>query len=276
MSTSGLFATPTPTPFGIPISDDTGLIDNGWLHASVTPTPNYLPISNGSAIIDYGWLNASETPTAHFIPISNGSSVLDAGWIPDLSGTYQALNATLTAISALANAAGFLYNNGGGVFTYVTSFKSLFDHYANAGNTTTAETDLYSDTISANQLGVNGDKLNLEYGGTFVSSATATRQVKLYFGGTVIFDTGALTLSLSSAWTMYATIIRVSGTVVRYSVSFTTEGAALAAYTAVGELTGLTLSGTNVLKTTGQAAGVGAATNDIVAKLGAVSFASAA
>jgi hypothetical protein len=71
---------------------------------------------------------------------------------------------------------------------------------------------------------------------------------------------------------MYATLIRVSATVIRYMISFATEGAALAAYTAVGELTGLTLSNTNILKITGQAAGIGAATNDIVAKLGTLSW----
>lgn len=149
---------------------------------------------------------------------------------------------------------------------------TLFTHFADVGNGTTVETDLYSDTIAAGQLSVNGQRLEGEYGGIFVSSATATREIKLYFGGTAIFDTGALTLSLSSAWTLYATIIRVSATVVRYMISFTTEGAALSAYTATGELTGLTLSATNVLKITGQAGGVGAATNDIVAKLGAVDF----
>jgi len=106
----------------------------------------------------------------------------------------------------------------------------------------------------------------------FVSSGTATRQIKIYFGGTAIFDTGALTLSLSSAWTVYVTIIRVSSSVIRYMISLTTEGAALSAYTAVGELTGLTLTSTNILKITGQAAGVGAATNDIVAKLGSIAW----
>lgn len=154
--------------------------------------------------------------------------------------------------------------------------NALFDHYANAGNVTTGETDLYSDTIAAGQLSANGDKLEAEYGGVFVSSGTATREIKIYFGGTVIFDTGALTLSLSSAWTTYVTIQRVSTTVVRYMISFTTEGAALAAYTSVGELTGLTLSNTNILKITGQAAGVGAATNDIIAKLSHVTFLKAA
>jgi hypothetical protein len=141
-----------------------------------------------------------------------------------------------------------------------------------AGNSTTTETDLYSDTLAANTFNANGDKIFAEYGGVFVSSATATRQIKIKFAGSTILDTGALTLTLSSAWTAYVTLTRVSSTVVRYMVSLTTEGAALAAYTAVGEITGLTLSGTNILKITGQAAGTGAATNDIVAKLGTVEF----
>jgi len=147
-----------------------------------------------------------------------------------------------------------------------------FDHFANVGNSGTSETDLYSDTLDANFFDVNGASCAASYGGVFVSSATATRQIKIYFAGTVIFDTGALTLSLSSAWTVYVELIRVSSTVVRYMVSLTTQGASAAAYTSVGELTGLTLTGTNILKITGQAAGVGAATNDIVAQMGKVRY----
>lgn len=146
------------------------------------------------------------------------------------------------------------------------------EYFTDAGNTTTTETDLYSYTTEAGLLSTNGTNIQSEFGGIFVSSATATRQIRLYFGGTAIFDTGALTVSLSSQWTLYATIIRVSSTVIRYMVSMTTEGAALAAYTSSGELTGLTLSGTNILKITGQAASTGAATNDIVAKLGSVYY----
>lgn len=183
-------------------------------------------------------------------------------------------NAQLLRLHAYG--AGVLTSDASGNITSAKVLKPLFDHFADAGNTTTTETDLYSDTIAASQLGTNGDKLELEAGGVFVSSATATRQVKLYFGGTAVFDTGALTLSLSAAWTMFAVLIRVSSSVIRYTVSLTTEGAALAAYTATGELTGLTLSATNTLKITGTAAGVGAATNDIVAKLGAASFIPAA
>lgn len=218
----------------------------------------------------------------------------------------------------------------------------LFDHYATVGNTTTNGTvdTLYSDTIIGSQLGNNGEKLEAEYGGSFVTSGTATREVQVFFAGSSIFDTGTLTVSLSSAWTCYVSIIRVNTTVVRYLISFTTEGAALAAYTAVGELTAPTTtltsginattttipvtsganfangdyiqidseillitagggtnsltatraqSGTtaathangatvtrvislspNILKITGQAAGVGAAASDVTAKLGTV------
>lgn len=144
--------------------------------------------------------------------------------------------------------------------------------FADTGNTTTTETDLHTYTTKANTLLLNGADLESEYGGIFVSSATATRQLRLYFGGTVIFDSGALTISLAASWTVYATVMRVSATVVRYMISMATEGAALAAYTAVGELTGLTLSNTNVLKITGQAASTGAATNDIVLKQAKVSW----
>jgi len=152
----------------------------------------------------------------------------------------------------------------------------LFDHFTSVGNVGTGEDTLYADTLAAGQLANNGEKIEAEYGGTFVSSATATREIKIYFGGTLVFDTGALTLSLSSAWTAFVTVIRVSSSVVRCMVSFATEGAALAAYTSFTEVTGLTLSNTQELKITGEAAGVGAATDDIIAKMGSVDWIAAA
>ncbi len=148
---------------------------------------------------------------------------------------------------------------------------AIFDHHADVGNVGTGEDDLYSDTVIAGQLATNDDKIFAEYGGVVVSSATATREIKAYFGGTMIFDTGVLTFaSLSAAWTLKILIIRVSSSVVRYECTFATEGTTLGDYTSAGEVTGLTLSSTNVLKITGEAASTGAATNDIVAKLGTV------
>lgn len=151
---------------------------------------------------------------------------------------------------------------GGTIFTYNTD----------AGNTTTSETDLYTDSVLANTLGTNKDIIEARYAGEMVNSATATRQLKIYFAGTAIFDTGTLSLSAASDWDIEVMIIRVSATVVRYSVKLNLTGASLSAYANVGELTGLTLSNANILKITGQAAGVGAATNDIVARLGTVKW----
>lgn len=149
------------------------------------------------------------------------------------------------------------------------------DFYADAGNSSTSETDLYSYSLPASSMSYEGDKLNASFAGIFVSSATATRQLKAYFGGTLIYDSSALSVSTSSDWNMEILIIRESSTVVRCVVKVNTTTASSAPYCTYTRVTGLTLSNANTLKITGQAAGVGAATNDIVAKLGTVRFESA-
>ncbi len=63
------------------------------------------------------------------------------------------------------------------------------DFNTDAGNTSTTETDLYSTTLVANTLGVDKDKIIAEYSGIVITSGgTATRQLRVYFGGTVIFN----------------------------------------------------------------------------------------
>lgn len=153
----------------------------------------------------------------------------------------------------------------------VRSVAVLFNHYADAGNTATSETDLYTDTLAAGQLAANGAKVEAKYGGTNVNS-TSTKQLRGYFGGTMIFDTGALTISAASSWELEVLVIRVSASVVRCSCKLNLTGASTGAYANYGEVTGLTLANTQILKVTGQAAGVGAATNDIVAKVGMAIF----
>lgn len=161
--------------------------------------------------------------------------------------------------------------------TIVGRYTPLFDHFANAGNTGTGEDDLYSDALAAAQLATNGDKIYGEYAGTFVLSATATRQLRAYFGGTLIFDTGALSITGANAsWNVWVELIRVSSSVVRCAVAMNTSSAAFVAYSTYTEVTGLTLADPQILKITGEAAGVGAATDDIVARLGSVAYVKAA
>lgn len=205
-------------------------------------------------------INGTTTPTA-YLHLSAGLA----------SASGAALKYTTGALNTTAEAGANEYNNS----YYQTKNSGLryalggtiFDAFADAGNSTTTETDLHTYTTPASTLSENGGKITAVYGGTFVSSATATRQMKVYFGGTAIFDSGALTISATASWDIKVTVIRVSSTVVRYSVVMSTQNAALASYVSIGELTGLTLTNTNIIKVTGQAAGVGAATNDIVLKL---------
>lgn len=187
------------------------------------------------------------------------------------------LNTTLFAIgSSTASATSTLFsvdNTGRAKIGYASSSPAtiggtIFDSFVDAGNVTTGETDLYSYTLPSNGMQVNGDKVVLYQSGTFVSSGTATRQIRAYFAGTMVFDSGALSISASAVWRLELTCIRVSSTVARCTGALNTSGASLAAYTTYTEVTSLNLQAAQIVKTTGQAGGVGAATNDIVAKMG--------
>lgn len=197
--------------------------------------------------------------------------------ISDVSNNDVTTSAHGFAPKAPNDATKFL-NGVGGYSVPAGGGISLFDHYSDSGNTNTDGTDddLYSDTLSADLLTNNGDKVEADYGGSFVSSGTATRRIKILFAGNVIFDTGDLTLSLSSSWTTYVSIIRTNSSTIRYSITFATQGTALSAYTSVGELSNLTLADTNILKITGSAMGVGAAADDVLAKMGYVIYKPAA
>lgn len=246
------------------VGGSSGVIDHATLANLNSAVYTHLSAVNATDLIDGGdtllHFHASDRNSANFTG-TNWTDLTDAG---DSALHFHSSD------RARANHTGTQTKNT------ISDFPSfpvyLFNHFADVGNVGTGEDDLYSDTIAAGQLASNGDKLEVEYGGTFVNHATATRQLKVYFGGTQLFATGALTISAASGWTVYVSIIRVSASVVRYMVSMNTMNAALAAYTAVGEVTGLTLANTNVLKITGEAAGVGAADSDIVAKLGSVVY----
>jgi len=188
------------------------------------------------------------------------------------STTIPPLKLTAGAVNTSASAGSYEYN-GAHYETLVSNLRygkggCIFNAFADKGNATTVETDLHSYTTIANTFSTNGESISANYGGVFAGSGgTATRQLKVYFAGTVIFDSTPLLITADSYWTVTILLMRVSSTVVRYMVYMNSQLAPIAVYTEAGELTGLTLSSTNVLKLTGQAAGVGAATDDILLRL---------
>lgn len=149
----------------------------------------------------------------------------------------------------------------------------LFDHFADVSTTGTGVTTLYSDTIAANQLVTNGDKLHAWYGGSTTATNTGTREWFMTFAGTNILDTTAQATSQQWSWSIVADIIRESSTVVRvltvFNASKTNGNTTLMPIVKYTRITGLTLSGTNALILQGQPS---VATNDITASMGSVVY----
>lgn len=198
---------------------------------------------------------------------SNGlvtfSSMSVPGW--SLLGGSVVANSSIYASSVAVKVGASAGNlaHVGGIF---------FDHYVSSGNTGTTETDLYVDTIPINGLNQSGQKVITMYAGTFVNSATATRQLKVKVSTTTIFDTGAISVSAASEWTINLVVIRDSASTVRCTVWMTLTGASTGAYDNYATVGGLTFSNANTIKVTGTAGAVGAATNDIVAQMGYMEY----
>lgn len=140
-----------------------------------------------------------------------------------------------------------------------------------------AETDIISNTTAANTFNVNGDKVLASYGGNFVTVGTESTQLKVYFAGTAIWDSASVLVATgTTSWRVYAELIRVSATVIRYTIILNTTGATGFVHCKSGELTGITLSNTNILKITGTSTGVGSGAGDIIGKMSYVEFKPAA
>lgn len=146
----------------------------------------------------------------------------------------------------------------------------LFDYFTNAGNSGTSETDLYSSSIPASTLQTDGDKIVVEYQGVYGSNATPTKQLKVYFGGTTVFDSTGISPLASAAWHIRCVIQRDSSNSVRVSTRL--QAGYTLSFNFYSTLGSLTFSNALTLKVTGTAAGGGAASNDVVATMGHVSW----
>jgi len=207
-----------------------------FLHAN-----NNLPINfevdNGNGYID---------ANGNFF-VSGG--ILDSSGNPGNSGDVLTATVTGTAWQSCA-----------------PSIRSLFDMFG-AGSTGTAETALMQYNLNGGTLANEGEKFIGEYTGTFAHS-TSQKRLKFYFGQALIFDTGALTVSAASTWTVSVIIMSTPPfqavvCLVKAVITGTSPGiyaANIIFQTNLGQ-------GQN-LKLTGTASGSGVADNDIQALFG--------
>jgi hypothetical protein len=137
--------------------------------------------------------------------------------------------------------------------------------YVTQGNTGTSETDLFSYTLPANKLSVDGRTVNFEIDGE-VNDNTATAQIKLYFGGNTTLNTGAINISTANTgWRLKGYIVRTSSTTAHVTYELHAPGLATAVFVGYNNLTSLDFTAGNIFKITAQAGGAGGGNSDITA-----------
>jgi hypothetical protein len=147
----------------------------------------------------------------------------------------------------------------------------LNKQFADANNTGTGETDLYTYTLGANKLVNNGASISFEVGGVF-NDATATANLQLYFAGTAFGGTGAMTISGTGAWRAQGSIVRVSSSVYRASVTFFSDNTTQKIFTNMANVTSVDFTASNIFKITGTAGGAGGGSNDITAQMMIITY----
>lgn len=185
----------------------------------------------------------------------------------------QAGNATAAVTYTLPTADGsagmILSTNGSAALSWIATARVLFDHYADVLNASAGENDLYSDSIAANTLNANGQKLWARYALIFAASDA---RVRVYFGGAVIFDANTISTTGPQRMEIFVTIIRENSTTIRHVVGMISSGLSIPEMVSCDAVGSLTFSGAITLKLTGESTG----TNNIVAKLATVGFEPAA
>jgi hypothetical protein len=201
----------------------------------------------------------------------------------DDSGTYQVPVSAIVgnSITSINGETGPAYTIQGGTAISVTPTtntatievvpsSSALHHtldavYLTAANSGTSETDLYSYNIPSNTLAIDGRTVNFEVDGEF-SDNTITAQLKLYFGGNVTLNTGAVSVSTAfTAWRLKGYIIRTSSTTAHVTYELHAPGLATPVFVGYNNLTSLDFTIGNIIKITAQAAGGSAGNGDISA-----------
>lgn len=153
----------------------------------------------------------------------------------------------------------------------VTTITDLESFGTDANNTGTSETDLYSHTLAANKLTLNGKGVRFRITGTN-NDATATAQIKGYFAGTNIFDSGALVMTAAGDWVIDMEIQRTTSTTAAATVTFSCTNTTVTLPVKYTALTSQDWTTTNIFKITGTAGGTGGGSNDITSHAGKVVF----
>lgn len=93
--------------------------------------------------------------------------------------------------------------------------------------TGSAETALYSGTILANALDVNGQSLEFYCVGTFANSASIDKNVTVQYGAVNILQTGNMVVTGGGNWSVHGTVIRTGDASQKCVVVFNSDDSSL-------------------------------------------------
>lgn len=194
---------------------------------------------------------------------------LNCFWNDITHASRSAITAIRTVTNAGSMADGLRIQNGGArvpaglsASTYALIGGTLSVNTTQVGNVGTGEDDLMTYSLPANSLATNGESVEIEAFGTFASNVN-NKEVKLYFGATVIFATGALAFN-GDDWRINASVIRTGATAQITTALFASNGALLAVST-ISATPAETLSGAVTIKCTGEGTA-----NDDIAQFGMI------
>jgi hypothetical protein len=236
------------------------------------------PLASQAQLKMFG--NGGYNVNTHMFYLMNGSDTI-ASFRTDSVLIYKPTNIVGGGITSINSETGPAVTIQGGTATSastttntvtinVTPSSNAIPHTLDAlfttqGNSGTGETDLYSYSVPANKLSIDGRTVNFEIDGEF-NDATATAQLKLYFAGNVTLNTGAIVISTAfTKWRLRGYIIRTSSSTAHVTYELQSPGLATPLFISYNNLTSLDFTTTNVFKISAQAGGAGGGTDDITA-----------
>lgn len=153
----------------------------------------------------------------------------------------------------------------------LSGIRTLDALYTDANNTGTAQTDLYSKSVTGGVLSADGQRIKFQASGTF-NDATATVNIEALFAGNGIAGAGLLAISGTGAWKIEGVITRSGTTTARVYTQIAIDNSSNKIYSTTANLTGLDFTTSNILKVTGTAGGATGGSNDITAQMWDVTY----
>ena len=168
ISFNGSTSLGTLTLYGHDSSDETMVIQ-----AAASQSVDVFQITNSST-------------TQLFQILSDGSMISTVPTSAIADGSFENSNVSLFYHDTVDQVKVKLKDSGG--TTSIQALPKVLSHqYSDTGNVGSGEDDLHSYTLPASALNNDGDFLEIELSFTIASNANA-KTIKIYFGGTVIFN----------------------------------------------------------------------------------------